>query len=52
MIVQVEREKSYIDAASKAADRAVKIYDIDTKLKIAKENKNQYDFKRKKSAKK
>lgn len=50
--VQVEREKSYIDAASKAADRAVKIHDIDTKLKIAKENKNQYDFKRKKSAKK
>lgn len=45
--VQVEREKSYIDAASKAADRAVKIHDIDTKLKIAKENKNQYDFKRK-----
>ena len=50
--VQVEREKSYIDAASKAADRAVKMHDIDTKLKIAKENKNKYDFKGKKSTKK
>lgn len=45
--VQVEREKSYIDAASKAADRAVKMHDIDTKLKIAKENKNKYNFKSK-----
>ena len=49
---QIEREKSYLDAASKAADRAVKMHDIDTKLKIAKENKNRYDFKNKKSAKK
>lgn len=46
--IQLEREKVRIDSANKAADRAVKMHDIDTKLKIAKENKNKYDVKSKK----
>lgn len=49
---QVEREKAYLDVANKAADRAVKMHDIDTKLKIAKENKNKYDKPKSSSTKK
>lgn len=41
--IQLEREKLIADTYSKAADRQVKIHDIDTKLKIAKTNKNKYD---------
>ena len=40
-----EREKMNADAYSKAADRAVKMHDINTRLKIAKTNKNKYDKK-------
>lgn len=46
--VQLERQKSILDFASKERDRQVKMHDIDTKLKIAKENKNRYDSKSKK----
>ena len=40
-----DRQKIMLDAYSKERDRQVKLYDIDTKLKIAKENRNRYDFK-------
>ena len=40
---QIAREKNILDFQSKAADRAVKLKDIETKLAIAKENKNKYD---------
>lgn len=40
-----DRQKTMLDAYSKERDRQVKLHDIDTKLKIAKENKNRYDFK-------
>lgn len=46
--VAVERQKAYLDAFNKERDRQVKMHDIDTKLKIAKENKNKYDIKAKK----
>lgn len=46
--IQVEREKAMLDAASKAEDRRIKEKDIETKLKIAKTNKNKYDIKSKK----
>ena len=46
--VAVERQKAYLDAFNKERDRQVKMHDIDTKLKIAKENKNKYDSKAKK----
>lgn len=46
--LQVEKQKSILDAFSKERDRQVKEKDIDTKLKIAKENKNRYDSKSKK----
>ena len=46
--IQVEREKVMLDAASKAEDRRIKEKDIETKLKIAKTNKNKYDTKSKK----
>ena len=45
--LQVAREKNMLDAFSKAEDRRVKEKDIETKLKIAKTNKNRYDSKRK-----
>ena len=45
--LQVAREKNLLDAAGKAEDRKLKEKDIDTKLKIAKTNKNKYDTKRK-----
>lgn len=40
---QLDREKSMLDLYNKEQDRRVKMHDIDTKLKIAKENKNRYD---------
>lgn len=40
---QIAREKNILDFQNKAADRAVKLKDIETKLAIAKENKNKYD---------
>lgn len=40
---QIAREKNILDYQNKAADRAVKMKDIETKLAIAKENKNKYD---------
>lgn len=40
-----DRQKIVLDAYSKERDRQVKLHDIDTKLKIAKENRNRYDFK-------
>lgn len=43
--IQLERERMIADTYSAAADRAVKLKDIETKLKIAKENKNRYDKK-------
>lgn len=41
--IQLEREKLMSDNYSKAADRQVKLHQIDTQLKIAKTNKNKYD---------
>lgn len=41
--LQVAREKNMLDFMSKAEDRRIKEKDIDTKLKIAKTNKNKYD---------
>lgn len=41
--VQLEREKLVADTYNKAADRQVKVHQIDTDLKIAKTNKNRYD---------
>lgn len=42
--LQLEKSKAQLDYLSKEKDRAVKIHDIDTKLKIAQTNKNKYDF--------
>ena len=41
----IERQKMAIDFFNAERDRQVKEKDIDTKLKIAKENKNKYDVK-------
>lgn len=41
--IQLEREKLVADTYNKAADRQVKVHQIDTDLKIAKTNKNRYD---------
>ena len=46
--IKVAREKNILDAYNKAEDRKLKEKDIDTKLKIAKENKNRHDSKSKK----
>lgn len=46
--LSIQKQKNILDAFSKERDRQVKLKDIDTKLKIAKENKNRYDFKNKK----
>ena len=50
--VAVEKQRTMIDFFNKERDRQVKIHDIDTKLKIAKENKNRYDSKSKSKTKK
>lgn len=39
----LEKQKAVLDTYNKERDREVKMHDIDTKLKIAKENKNRYD---------
>lgn len=41
--LDLESRKLAVDAYNAAADRQVKMHDIDTKLKIAKTNKNKYD---------
>lgn len=48
--VNVERQKAVLDTFNKERDRQVKMHDIDTKLKIAKENKNKYDSRASKSS--
>lgn len=50
--VGIERQKNILDTFNKERDRQVKMHDIDTKLKIAKENKNRYDFKTKRKSSK
>lgn len=50
--MQIEREKSVVDAYGKYEDRKLKNKDIDTKLEIAKTNKNRFDFKGGSKAKK
>lgn len=50
--IGIERQRNVLDTLNKERDRQVKMYDIDTKLKIAKENKNRYDFKSKGKSKK
>lgn len=50
--VNLERQKAVLDAVDKEQDRQVKMHDIDTKLKIAKENKNRYDSRPKSTTKK
>lgn len=46
--INVEKQRNILDTFNKERDRQVKMHDIDTKLKIAKENKNKYDSKSKK----
>lgn len=46
--INLERQKMMLDAISKERDRQVKREDIKSKEKIAKMNKNRYDFKSKK----
>ena len=41
--LQLERQKVLLDTYNKQQDRAIKLKDIDTKMKIAKTNKNRYD---------
>lgn len=43
--LNIDREKLISDNYNKAADRQVKIHQIDTQFKIAKTNKNRYDTK-------
>ena len=43
--LKLDREKLQADLYSKAADRQVKREDIESKERIAKENKNKYDKK-------
>ena len=43
--LNLERQKIQADLYNKAADRAIKKYDVDMKVKIAKTNKNKYDKK-------
>ena len=50
--VALDRQKTLLDIVNKERDRQVKMHDIDTKYKIAKENKNRYDFKGKSKSKK
>lgn len=50
--LSIERQKNILDTFNKERDRQVKMHDINTKLKIAKENKNRYDFKSKKASNK
>lgn len=50
--VGIEQQKNILDTFNKERDRQVKMHDIDTKLKIAKENKNRYDFKTKRKSSK
>ena len=50
--VALDRQKTLLDMVNKERDRQVKMHDIDTKYKIAKENKNRYDFKGKSKSKK
>ena len=46
--LNAERERNILDTVNKERDRQVKMKDIETKLKIAQENKNKYDVKGKK----
>lgn len=46
--INVEKQKVVLDTFNKERDRQVKMHDIDTKLKVAKQNKNHYDTKSKK----
>lgn len=50
--IRVQREANMLNAFNAEEDRKVKMHDIDTKLKIAKENKNRYDFKSSRKTKK
>lgn len=49
--IRAQREANMLNAFNVAEDRKVKMHDIDTKLKIAKENKNRYDIKSKSKSK-
>ena len=50
--LNVEKQKVLLDTVNKERDRQVKMHDIDTKLKVAKQNKNRYDTKSGSKAKK
>ncbi len=43
--INVEKQKVILDTFNKERDRQVKMHDIDTKLKVTKQNKNRYDSK-------
>ena len=49
--IQFDKERSVLDAYAKFEDRKLKNKDIDTKLQIAKENKNRFDVKKPNKAK-
>lgn len=49
--LNIERQRTILDAFNKERDREVKMHDIDSKYKIAKENKNRYNVKSKSSSK-
>lgn len=50
--MQIEKGKSVLDAYNKFEERKLKNKDIDTKLQIAKENRNRFDVSKKPKAKK
>ena len=50
--LQLDRQQQRIDTILKIRDQQLKNKQIDTQLKIAKENKNKYDFNNKRSNKK
>lgn len=50
--INVEKQKVILDTFNKERDRQVKMHDIDTKLKVAKQNKNRYDSKSRSKSKK
>ncbi len=46
--INIAKQKNLLDTFNKERDRQVKMHDINTKLQIAKTNKNKYDSKSKK----
>jgi len=49
---QIDKQKNILDTYNKFEDRKLKDKDIDTKLEIAKQNRNRFDVKKKSTSKK